>query len=57
MKPKPTVKGNVPLSGEVSWKEVMVVPGGGEPAFETVTVTVALVAELFEVSVATAFRE
>ena len=48
LNPSPTVNGNVPASGDVSWKEVMVLPGGGGggATFDTVTVTVALVVEL-----------
>jgi hypothetical protein len=48
LNPTPTVNGNVPVSGDVSWKEVMVLPGGGGggATFDTVTVTVTLVVEL-----------
>lgn len=56
LNPSPTVNGEFPPTGEVSWNDVIVLPegGGGALWLFTVTVTPALVAELFDVSVAIA---
>jgi len=56
LKASPTVNGRVPPSGDVSWNEVTVLPGGGGGggALETVTLMAALVAGLPATSFAVA---